>query len=144
MRRKTAFLLSTLALPVTPGPLTPQRDPPLLIETPSVVSPITATTTVSRSVGTSAPSTAIATVSDPRLHTVDEPTADNPDRIHDNSHAAQLRDPSRNDTSRIALAGFKQYHIVDAVISALTNPLPYGEDGESDQPDTDFEEKAMQ
>jgi hypothetical protein len=68
----------------------------------------------------------------------------NPDPIHANSHAAQLRDPSRSDTAGITLEAFERFDIIGAVVSAVTNPLPYGEDGENDKADADFEEKAVQ
>jgi len=41
------------------------------------------------------------------------------------------------------LAAFRQHCIVDAVISSVINPYPYGDDGENTNPDTDFEEKAL-
>jgi hsp70-interacting protein len=34
--------------------------------------------------------------------------------------------------------------MLDAVVSALVSPVPYGEDGENAGPDADFEEKAVQ
>jgi len=143
VRRKTAFLLNTLILPATSNPVTPQRNPPLLIETQSATTHTTAITATSTGTVAGPPSTTTTTLPGPSLHTVDEQTANNLDTVHANSHAAQLRDASRNDTSRIALDAFRKYSIIDTVVSALTNPLPYGEDGESDHPDIDFEEKAM-
>lgn len=157
VRRKTVFLLNTLITPTTPNPTTAQHNPHLLIssEPAATASPVTsATRTASSPTPTPATSVTVhpssessvspATVPRPNLHTVDEPNANNPNPIHDNSHAAHLKDPSRSNTSRIALEAFARYAIIQAVISAVTNPLPYGEDGENDEPDVDFEEKSMQ
>lgn len=80
----------------------------------------------------------------PSLHTIDEPNANDPDPIHANSHSAYLQDPSRSNTSRLSLEAFRHYDIVGSVILAVTNPLPFGEDGDNDKPDTDFEEKAIE
>ena len=63
--------------------------------------------------------------------------------IHPNSHAAHLQDPSRTSTSELTLTAFRQYHLQEAIVSALTNPLPYGDDGEHTEADLDFEEKVM-
>jgi hsp70-interacting protein len=63
--------------------------------------------------------------------------------IHANSHAANLQDPSRTSTSELTLSAFRQYHLQEAIISALTNPLPYGDDGEHTEADLDFEEKGV-
>lgn len=63
--------------------------------------------------------------------------------IHPNSHAAHLQDPSRTSTSELTLNAFRQYHLVEATISALTTPLPYGDDGEHTEADVDFEEKCL-
>ena len=63
--------------------------------------------------------------------------------IHPNSHAAHLQDPSRTSTSELTLSAFHQYHLQEAIISAVTSPLPYGDDGEHTEADVDFEEKAV-
>ncbi|KAF8999866.1 nucleotide exchange factor Fes1-domain-containing protein [Cyathus striatus] len=76
----------------------------------------------------------------PALHTPDEPT---PEPIHDNSHAPHLKDPSRTNTSPLTFRAFHKHGIVDAVISAVTSPLPHGVDGENTEADADFEEKAV-
>ena len=63
--------------------------------------------------------------------------------IYANSHAAHLQDPSRTSTSQLSLNAFRQHHLLEAIISALTSPLPYGDDGEHTESDADFEEKAL-
>ncbi|KAF9458688.1 nucleotide exchange factor Fes1-domain-containing protein [Collybia nuda] len=77
----------------------------------------------------------------PNLHTPTSPVAAAP--IHDNSHAAHLHNPTRTSTSEITLDAVRDHGVVDAVISALTNPVPYGEDGDILDPDVDFEEKGI-
>jgi hypothetical protein len=64
--------------------------------------------------------------------------------VHPNSHEANLKDPSRADTSKTSLDAFERHDIIGAVISSVTDPVPFGQDGENDKPDADFEEKAMQ
>ena len=63
--------------------------------------------------------------------------------IYPNSHAANLQDPSRTSTSELTLSAFHQYHLQEAIIFAVTSPLPYGDDGEHTEADLDFEEKAV-
>lgn len=138
VRRKTVFLLNALILPATPTPAATQHNPPLLIGSQSQSTVVEGLTTIN------APSATSVTSVGPDLHTVDEPNANSPDPIHANSHSAHLQNPSRSDTSRIALEAFGRYDIVDAIVLAVTSPLPYGEDGENDKPDADFEEKAVQ
>jgi len=60
--------------------------------------------------------------------------------IHPNSHAAHLHDPSRASTSQLTLDAFKEHGITGAVVDALTNPLPCGEDGEIEGGDVKVEE----
>jgi hsp70-interacting protein len=75
------------------------------------------------------------------LHTSTAPAPAEP--IYDNSHAAHLHNPSRASTYEITLDAVRRYGVLDAVISALTSPIPYGEDGEVLDPDVDFEEKGV-
>src|SRR6266550_1448183 len=63
--------------------------------------------------------------------------------VHPNSHAAHLLNPRRTSTSPQTLQAFKKYGILDAVISSLVNTVPYGEDGDQEGPDSDFEEKGI-
>ena len=72
----------------------------------------------------------------------EEPTAST-QPIHANSHTAHLVNPERTSTSPQTLQAFQKYGILDAVISVLVNPVPYGEDGDQEGPDTDFEEKGV-
>lgn len=150
VRRKAVFLLNTLILPTTPDVTTTQHDPPLLIASqPTITTPPAATGTgmVPAIAGVSTTSAIVhmppapATTS---LHTVDEPNANNSNPVHANSHAAHLKDPSRRDTSRASLEAFERYDMIGAVISAVVHPLPFGEDGDSDEPDAEFGEKSMQ
>jgi hsp70-interacting protein len=63
--------------------------------------------------------------------------------IYPNSHSAHLQDPSRTSTSELTLNAFRQYQLEEAIISAVTSPLPYGDDGEHTEADLDFEEKIV-
>jgi hypothetical protein len=136
VRRKAIFLLSTLLIPSITVRARAPRAAPLLIGdsnaatsavgTPSTQGPVVAS-------GLSGPA-------GPALHTPDEPT---PEPIHDNSHVAHLKDPSRTDTSPLTLKAFNEHGILDTIISAVTSPLPYGADGENTETDVDFEEKAV-
>ncbi|KAF8797550.1 Fes1-domain-containing protein [Phlegmacium glaucopus] len=69
--------------------------------------------------------------------------APTPEPIHANSHAAHLQDPSRTSTSELTLNAFREHHLLEAIITAVTSPLPYGDDGEHTEADVDFEEKAL-
>lgn len=77
----------------------------------------------------------------PNLHTPTAPAPAEP--IYDNSHAAHLHNPARTSTSETTLDAVRVHGIVDAVISALTSPVPYGEDGDVLDSDVDFEEKGV-
>lgn len=63
--------------------------------------------------------------------------------IHPNSHAANLKDPSRIATSKLTLDAMRTHHIADYVVNSIINFLPYGEDGNLHAFDLDYEEKAM-
>ncbi|KAK0444539.1 nucleotide exchange factor Fes1-domain-containing protein [Desarmillaria tabescens] len=52
--------------------------------------------------------------------------------IHPNSHAANLVDPGRAETSSV------EQGILADVVGALVDPLPYGEDGDVLEPDSRF------
>ena len=59
--------------------------------------------------------------------------------IHANSHASMLSDPSSKWTSPITLNALHEHGLLAALISALTAPVPHGDDGEIEG-DVDFEE----
>jgi len=80
----------------------------------------------------------------PGLHAPSAPPPERPqDPVHDNSHAVYIKDPSRSNTSEPTLAAFRDHVLLDAVISALTDPVPYGEDGDVQEADPTFEEQAI-
>ena len=103
---------------------------------------------------TSAPPNTLPNVHGPESHPPNDPAASpaandstpshaSAQPIHANSHAAHLRNPRHTSTSPQTLQAFQKYGISDAVISSLVNPVPYGEDGDQDGPDSDFEEKGV-
>jgi hypothetical protein len=59
--------------------------------------------------------------------------------VHPNSHASMLSDPSSSETSPATLIALREHGLLGALVSALTAPTPYGEDGESEG-DANFEE----
>lgn len=128
IRRKAIFLLSTLLIPESPT--TTASAPQNTLENSLNALSLTATD---------------ATSANPSIHLHDQRPTPTPSSgpIHPNSHAAYLHNPSRSDTSPLTLAAFSDHNILDAIISAVTSPLPYGEDGENTGADDDFEEKAV-
>lgn len=141
VRRKTVFLLNSLILPANTSSVTAQQS-----SSNSITHQSNATAnSLSGVVTGSAPSIIDPTTSVPTTAAESDSTNDaqnNP--IHPNSHEANLRDPSRTDTSTTSLGAFERHDIIGRVISSVTNPVPFGQDGENDEPDADFEEKAMQ
>ncbi|KAJ3753096.1 nucleotide exchange factor Fes1-domain-containing protein [Lentinula raphanica] len=75
------------------------------------------------------------------VHTPDSQQRQGP--IHPNSHAVHLSQPDRALTSAPTLKAIQSHGIVEALIEGLTNPLPYGEDGDVEEVDIDFEEKGV-
>ncbi|KAK0477190.1 adenyl-nucleotide exchange factor [Armillaria luteobubalina] len=63
--------------------------------------------------------------------------------VHPNSHAANLVDPGRTDTGAVARGRMEEGGVMGGVVAALVDPLPYGEDGDVEEPDVDFEEKGV-
>ncbi|KAJ2933296.1 hypothetical protein H1R20_g3853, partial [Candolleomyces eurysporus] len=118
IRRKTIFLLGALLIPTSPVPQTHQQ--PLLLG--------------------NAPANPNAT---PSTNTRPAPSESSNEPIHDNSHAAHLRDASRSQTYTFALEAFEKNGILDAVISSIVSPVAYGVDGENTEADHDYEEKAL-
>ncbi|TEB33739.1 Fes1-domain-containing protein [Coprinellus micaceus] len=76
-----------------------------------------------------------------QIHTPDTQAASDP--VHDNSHAAHLRDASRAQTSAITQDALEKYGILDSVVSSLVSPLPHGVDGENTEADHDYDEKVL-
>ncbi|KAG1896250.1 armadillo-type protein [Suillus fuscotomentosus] len=76
------------------------------------------------------------------------PTSENaPPPIHANSHASMLSDPSSVSTSALTLAAIQEDgeqggSLLDALISALIEPVPFGVDGEIDK-DDEFQENIV-
>ncbi|KAF8735368.1 hypothetical protein AX14_002182 [Amanita brunnescens Koide BX004] len=93
----------------------------------------------------SASQSALPNIHGPESVSSDDSTVShaNTQPIHANSHAAHLRNPRRTSTSPQTLRAFQKYGIPDAVISSLADPVPYGEDGDQEGPDSDFEEKGI-
>ncbi|KAF8900179.1 armadillo-type protein [Gymnopilus junonius] len=132
VRRKSVFLLSALLIPNEPSPTTSVPVDILRItDSPSSGELSTATAV------TSAPTSTNILTPDQR------PTPSSGELIYANSHSAQLKDPSRSNTSPLALQALQEHGILDAVISTITIPLPHGDDGENTEADDDFEEKAI-
>ncbi|KIM41805.1 hypothetical protein M413DRAFT_18747 [Hebeloma cylindrosporum] len=131
IRRKAVFLLSTLLIPELP-PTTTASAPQTTLENSMSTLSLTTTTTDENP-------------ANPSIHLHDQRPAPTPGSgaIHPNSHAAYQHNPSRSDTSGLTLAALSDHNILDAIISGLTSPLPYGEDGENTEADDDFEEKAI-
>ncbi|KAG0706248.1 armadillo-type protein [Suillus ampliporus] len=104
VRRKTAFLLNTLLMPISEDGVDLQSN-------------------------ISVPSSANAPV-------------------HPNSHASMLSNPSSISTWSITLAALQNEStsegssLLDALVSALTEPVPFGPDGEKDK-DEEFQENII-
>ncbi|KAH9922216.1 nucleotide exchange factors-like protein [Fomitopsis serialis] len=62
--------------------------------------------------------------------------------VHPNSHASMLSDPSSISTSPAALKALEEHGILQSLVSAVTSPVPYGPDGESEG-DADFDENVI-
>ena len=68
--------------------------------------------------------------------------------VHPNSHASMLSNPSSTSTCSITLAALQNEStsegssLRDALVSALTEPVPFGPDGERDN-DVEFQENII-
>ncbi len=62
--------------------------------------------------------------------------------IHPNSHASMLSDPGSLSTSSLTIRAMENEGLLQALLDALTSPLPHGPDGESEG-DEDFEAKIV-
>ncbi|KAG6914032.1 hypothetical protein DXG01_002846 [Tephrocybe rancida] len=63
--------------------------------------------------------------------------------IHDNSHAAYISNPNCASTSTFTVSGLKTHRVLQALVQALANPPPHGEDGDATEPDVAFEETSV-
>jgi hypothetical protein len=137
VRRKAIFLLGTLLTPTHPV-LRPTQSQPIQHQPPLMLAPAPPGST-----GT--PNIALhPTANEPetqQIHTPDTQAASDP--VHDNSHAAHLRDASRAQTSAITQDALEKYGILDSVVSSLVSPLPHGVDGENTEADHDYDEKVL-
>ncbi|EEB93808.1 hypothetical protein MPER_07492, partial [Moniliophthora perniciosa FA553] len=77
------------------------------------------------------------------VHTPQTQENRRPEQVHPNSHSAHLANPARGDTSGITKSAIEKHAIISTLVDGLTNPLPYGQDGEVMEPDADFEEKGV-
>ncbi|KAE9407719.1 hypothetical protein BT96DRAFT_914396 [Gymnopus androsaceus JB14] len=82
-----------------------------------------------------------SSLSSDNLHTPDSQQNQGP--IHPNSHAAHLFQPGHALTSVLTLEAMTKHKILGTLIDGLTNPLPYGKDGDKEEVDPDFEEKGV-
>ncbi|KAF9646148.1 nucleotide exchange factors-like protein [Thelephora ganbajun] len=62
--------------------------------------------------------------------------------VHPNSHASMVSDPSSTMTSKFAVKALEDRGLLQALVRALTAPVPYGQDGELEG-DADFEERVV-
>lgn len=143
VRRKTAFLLNSLILPTNPNPVAAHQSTPRLIAPPTNATTDSIPSATVESASIIGPTTSMSTMSTTPAESHSAGDSQN-GPVHPNSHDAYLKDPSRTDTSTASLEAFDRYNIVGAVISSVVDPVPFGQDGENDKSDADYEEKAMQ
>lgn len=68
--------------------------------------------------------------------------------VHPNSHASMLSDPASVSTSRTTMEALKSNSasdassLLDALISALVEPIPFGADGDNER-DVEFQENVV-
>ncbi|EKM82864.1 hypothetical protein AGABI1DRAFT_111428 [Agaricus bisporus var. burnettii JB137-S8] len=142
VRRKTAFLLNSLILPTNPNPVAAQQSTPRSIAPPTNATTDSIPSATVESASIIGPTTSMSTMSTTPAESHSAGDSQN-GPVHPNSHDAYLKDPSRTDTSTASLEAFDRYNIVGAVISSVVDPVPFGQDGENDKSDADYEEKAM-
>ena len=64
--------------------------------------------------------------------------------MHPNSHASMVADPTQADTATATLRALRAHGLVPVFVRELTEPTPYGPDGdEGDGCDADLEEKLI-
>ncbi|KIJ61201.1 hypothetical protein HYDPIDRAFT_31504 [Hydnomerulius pinastri MD-312] len=94
--------------------------------------------------------TLLVPTSDERLHTPDavHTPSSSSAPVHPNSHASMLSDPSSTSTSAMTMEALQcesapeGSSLLDAFISALVEPVPFGPDGESEK-DVEFQENIV-
>lgn len=171
VRRKVIFLLAALLVPTGPIPQPIQSQPQALLPPPpqpTSAQPTSQTESESQpqlqlrfipadpANPTAASASTIAlhardsedpapsdTPSSQQILTPDSRPAGSSDPVHNNSHAANLRDASRAQTSALTMEALSKHKILDAIITSVVTPLPHGEDGENTEADHDYDEKAM-
>jgi hypothetical protein len=116
VRRRTAFLINALLLPTH-----------------------TSTDSSSTTQSVSTPSHALHTSTSPPLHSE---TNTNVNPVHPNSHASMVSDPHSASTRPLALKAMREDGVLDSVIEALLESVPFGADGEVEG-DEEFEEHCI-
>jgi hsp70-interacting protein len=62
--------------------------------------------------------------------------------VHPNSHASMVADPASTNTAPETLRALRAHALLPVIVRELTEPTPYGPDGdEGDGCDADLEEK---
>ncbi|PIL25864.1 hypothetical protein GSI_11617 [Ganoderma sinense ZZ0214-1] len=159
VRRKVAFLFSSLLIPTTmPSTTTEQPagvqqpQPPQAAVHSSSLSlgppqPQAQSQSVTLHPSDSPSSNALAVVPDPNPPTTTSLSQPQPasesESVHPNSHASMVRDPSSYATSPPTIAALEAHRVLPALVAAVTAPIPHGPDGESEGGDPDFEEKVL-
>lgn len=119
VRRKVAFLLNALLVPTSPS----ASRPPPSTTIPAAAAPSGTQTAQSNSV---------------ILH----PTESNhAEPVHPNSHSS-MADPGSFSTSELARDALEQHGLLQALLDALTAPVPHGPNGDLER-DAEFEEKVV-
>ncbi|KAI0830296.1 armadillo-type protein [Trametes gibbosa] len=163
VRRKVAFLLNTLLTAAGDEPEVESEEAPANVQQPCPVP--TPAEDVRAAAPIAAPaSTPPPTSSAPRqtqshavtLHTsspaFSAPSAASapppstalgpPQTVHPNSHAALVSDPRAASTALPTARALQRSGLLGALVGALSQPVPYGPDGDREG-DADFEEKVL-
>ncbi|TBU42702.1 nucleotide exchange factors-like protein [Dichomitus squalens] len=155
VRRKVAFLLSTLLIPAEPPAASSNaQQQPANVQQPSQI-PISESGVAaaasqpapqpqpqpqSQSQSVTLHPTESSSTTQPNTEISSTPPP--PQAVHPNSHASMVADPSSYATSPRTAAALEQNGTVSTLVSALASPVPHGPDGEAEG-DADFEEKVL-
>ena len=91
-----------------------------------------------------ASSTTTTSSSGTRLHGGPPQQAGGAAPVHPNSHASMVADPTQADTATATLRALRAHGLVPVLVRELTEPTPYGPDGdEGDGCDADLEDKLI-